>query len=789
MKKINIKKTLVNKQNIIIAVLVTVVFSVLTVGFAAYDQLLSIGGNVNVVKAGTIEITNITLLDGSNLNNPIQPIFETRNSNFNITFNGTEPEYYALYQIEITNNSLEDYVYSGNNIEKNITSSVLGDTADAEIIIEDITNGDVIRAGEIKNIKFRIVINNPNSSATYNVTIDNNFNFTTDSSGNLLASIPTSTIDLTGKKTAQVTVNVINTYSYDRDFYLSQNNNNLILNNNQNIKYTISANSTQSFTFTLKQADDSIFLNGTETTSITMSSNNINNVNIENLEILVDIYVEPDTEIPTVGNASLSILDPDGEVMANWDRIDSEGTPIVNYNILLYNSSNELVKEVNTRSDATSYKFTNIPEESYYIIISGEDEAGNKGTSYMSTATTANGYATKSSTVKLRWVFTVTYTLSSMTTTGENIAYLNQAYNTTFTASNGYTLPSTVTVTMNGVTLSNNTDYTYSSSNKTLKINKVTGNITIRGTATRNTCLVENTKILLANNTYKNIQDIEYNDLLKAYSYEEGRFVNVYPIWIEKKNKASKYHITEFSDGTILKTVGFHGVNNLDKNSFVSVDDKDNFKIGDSIAIFDENSNNFKQVKVKKIIEKDEEVNYYHIVSTRYYNVIANNILTTDGTTILSNLYGFNNNITWPSIRNAIMSNQNNLYRYDEFSDIMPYYMFKGLRVEEGKILSNYGLTKDIFKSYLQGNQLNNEIMKQPIKSNNGNRMWMVTTSDDIVINKDYYLIKEGDNYLIKEPINKIKFKAWYNTGDGKYYNPGEKIKIWYGTYLEAIYE
>ena len=34
-------------------------------------------------------------------------------------------------------------------------------------------------------------------------------------------------------------------------------------------------------------------------------------------------------------------------------------------------------------------------------------------------------------------------------------------------------------------------------------------------------------------------------------------------------------------------------------------------------------------------------------VSTRYYNIVANGILTTDDAVILSNLYGFNNDISW----------------------------------------------------------------------------------------------------------------------------------------------
>ena len=115
--------------------------------------------------------------------------------------------------------------------------------------------------------------------------------------------------------------------------------------------------------------------------------------------------------------------------------------------------------------------------------------------------------------------------------------------------------------------------------------------------------------------------------------------------------------------------------------------------------------------------------------------------------------------------------------------------MFKGLRAEEGKVLSQY-ISKDEFRAYLLENQLNPNMVLLPKTNLFGQRLWMVTTSDDSLnmINSNKYLKVEGSNYIVPEPLKKANFINWYNTSDGKYYNPGEKIRIDMGTHLVAIY-
>ena len=295
-------------------------------------------------------------------------------------------------------------------------------------------------------------------------------------------------------------------------------------------------------------------------------------------------------------------------------------------------------------------------------------------------------------------------------------------------------------------------------------------------------CLVEGTKVKLANG-YKNIEDIEYNDLLETWNYDTGQMVYEYPIWIEKPRTANSYQETKFSDGSVLKTVSFHGVFNKDLNKFVSVDDKKNFKVGTTVAKIE--NGKIKYVKVVSIKKIRKRIKYYHVESTRYYNIIANDFLTTDGYVVFANIYKFGNNITWLNNK-EVMNNQNNLYEYKEFNNKIPYYLFKGLRMTEAKYLENEGLvSKNQLVAILKGTMVNSFRTKKPI-TKNGNRYWMVTLDSDIVTsqNRAKYLIKEGNYY--KLPSNGDS-KTWYNSSDNKYYKSGDKVKVFTSMHFTEV--
>ncbi|NLC48181.1 MAG: hypothetical protein GX758_02355 [Tenericutes bacterium] len=777
------------KKNILLAIFIAVT-CFMTVGYAAYQQILSFSGSLTFKKHNIIEITDVTLLSSSNVDSSLSPEYNKTSVDFDVDFYGNDTIYEIVYSVELKNETANDYVYSEVDFQSVVSTTNGTGTATLTEMVTGIDNGDVILAGTTKVITITLSISTNDQTSTYNVISTANIILNKNVTGSLLASVSPNSGNLQLPSTqTSFTVSIINTYNISRKFTLSLANTNFYIAGNST--FTIAANTTKDYTIIVKPNSEAIFLTNSESSSLILSANGLSNINVGSLTFAVDIYVEPDTSIPEIGPVTLVINNTSGQFQVNWSRLDTGGSSITNYAVLLYNSSDALISTKNTNSDVTTYTFTGIAAGTYYAKVYGEDEAGNTGASYVSTATTSSIYCRRSTSYAMQWTFTVTNVLSNLKSNGATTAALGSTYTATLSASSVlYSLPSTITVKMGGVTLVSGTGYTYSSSTGAVSIPNVNGNIEITATGT-SSCLVEGTKIMLANKTTKNIEDIKYDDLLLVWNYETGSFSYQYPIWLEKESISKTYQLITFSDGSVLKVVGKHGLFDLSSNLFVSTDDKENFKVGSKIAKINSKNNGFDEVIIKKIETKYEKVKYYHVVSTRYYNVIANNMLTTDGTVILSNLYGFNKNITWPSSRNDIINNKENLYTYSDFKDIVPYYMFVGMRMEEAKYLSVYGLSKDIFTYYLLKNQVNEDLWLKPMTNAKSQYLWMVTTSDDNIINKKDYLVTESSLYMLKKPkLNKYKiFIGWYNTVDGKYYQPNDLVSIYSPTHFIAVWK
>ena len=105
----------------------------------------------------------------------------------------------------------------------------------------------------------------------------------------------------------------------------------------------------------------------------------------------------------------------------------------------------------------------------------------------------------------------------------------------------------------------------------------------------------------------------------------------------------------------------------------------------------------------------------------------------------------------------------------------------------EGKNVYNHGLL-DI--SYI-GALLDLSNTVPLMKNDDGNVVWMVTTSDDEVTeeNKQNYLKEYESEYILPKPKKEENFIGWLNTGDNKLYQPGEKIKVVHGLHFIAKYK
>ena len=785
------------KKNIIL-MLFCFAFCLMSVGYALYGETVNLNGNITLQKVGRVEITNASVVSGecSNISNYSNPTYNGLHIEFR--FNTSSENFTATYLVTVTNNSNVPYTYTGFPINAtvdagsqtavpNITSTITH--ADTGAILQ---TGEFLDVGESITIKLKMDFSLSDKNKNMSVTVNGDVSVSQDNSGSLIPTISPLSGNLKGEDTlAPFTLSVINTFKYDRNFSLSSSNENIIIvdsNGSSLNSFTIPANSTKEYKVYLKVKEGSIFLTDKTDTNIILSSNMIDNINVGKIELDVDIDINvTDHEKPEIGNISIMISENNpinGEAIISWNRLDTGGSPIINYYIELVNADSGEVKKYETGSSITSYTASGLSAGNYYARVYGEDEAGNIGSDDCSAG---NSYCPSSDKVYLKWVFNVTYDLDGLEYSGAGTANIYQQYTTTLSLSRWSTkaLPDTVNITMGGKSLVSGTDYTYDSSSGDIIINKVISDINIEASAKNTSCLVEGTKIRLANGNYKNVEDINYDDLLMVYDHENGGVTYEYPIWIEKVKKASVYQKTTFSDGTYLNTYGSHSVFSYDAMNYVNVSDRDKYHVGTRVMKIDSNGKR-KIVSVVKIESINDEINYYHVSSTRYHNVLANDVLTTDGTGVTMYLYNFNDDLTWGNFRDEFLA-KNDLFTYEYLKPIFPKYLYYGYRMAEGKNPYNQGRLDISYIAYL----LNVNNTKEIFKDKDGTNLWMVTTSDDLVnpFNKKKYLRKEDSYYTLPIPKNKNKFIGWLNTGDNKVYRPFDKVKVLHGMHFVAKYE
>ncbi len=766
-----------SKMFLIVTIIVIVTLSFLTIGFASYSELLNLDGSLTVKPQGKIEITDITLVSSQNTSSVQDPTYEDLSASFNITFRraqGYNVRYNAVFSVTITNNTFYKHAIDGNDFTLNFRSN----NGTVNPVVSGITQGEIINPGDSKTFTLTINFTPRGGGNNYNVSGD--MEVVTEEqneTGSVIGSIvTTNTLNLVNNTIAPVEISVINTYSSSKSFTISSASNKFEVtdqNGNALSELTINGNATTNYTIYLKRVSNS-FASSPQTNSLTLTTTEAGTSSIGTVQINVPTdSTIVDNDAPIISNVNATQTSTHGTARVTWNGSDDNA--IVNYTVMYYkveNGNQTLIDTITTTSNATSLDIANLDDATYLFKVYGKDEFGNTATqTEINNATTNSGTCSISPQIIFKWDCSITYNLSNITSSNtNNTITTNSTYSTTLSPANGnlmitYSLPSTITVTMGGNTLSQGTGYTYDSSTGEVQIPNVTDDLVISATANTQTCLVEGTKVRLANGTTKNIENIDYTDLLQVWNYKTGSIGYSYPIWIEKTHSTYMYTEYIFSDGNKLNVSGSHGVFNTDTNTFVKIED---LKIGDHIAKVD-NKGKIHKVSLSKKRQVIKKVNYYHVVSTYFYDIIANNYVTTDDEVSLTNIYKFNSNIKWTNY------STNNRYSYNDFKDILPYNLYVGLRVEDAKKLP---IDIDMFKYYLSKNQLNEDMYKLPITDNKGNVLWTIS------VDNKKELIKENSYYKLP---NNSKVKYYIESNTRKKYNKNEKIKVIHSTHFISI--
>lgn len=789
--KLNIKIN--NKNNIIIVVLCICAILFMTVGFSAYNQTLNFGGSAHLEPNGEIYISSVRTL--SLRHAEASPSWTKNSINFNLKFVGTTEatstsDYTASFEITITNDSFFDNIFSVPNYIPTITRQSNGEQIDSSCLeyqITGISEGDIISSKSSKIFTVNFTFTNPlNEIDTFIINGDLSINVNEEDIASLRASVDSSIIgDLRGtKERTTFTIKVINTYSTAKTFTISLEGNKFLakaVNSSNAPQYTIPANTEQTYEFDVTKASGEQYYYDKSMVNVYITPSGGSNISAGRVSILVDKNSDyNDVEAPTISNVKATIQNTEESVKVTWNCSDDD---VDHYTVITYKSNGEKIGTDTVDCSKTEITISNLEENYYYFTVFGTDINSNTATeAEIKSATTSAGKASRSDDTKLKWNFTVTieqstynYLNEKFTIDKSQIVTVKKGKNYTVKITKKITSPlfpseTNISVTTDGKTR----EFTYDNNlvYATLTINNIQGDIVI--SKKDSTCLAEGTKILLADGSYKNIEDITYTDLLKVYNHKNGETTNVYPIWIEEASTSSRYEKITFSDGSLLKVVNSHSMFDVDKRKYVDVSNTDEFNVG--TRVYKLVNNKLEAVTVTNIEYINEEVKYYNVVSTMHYNIIANDFLTTDTTSSISNIYGFDENAKYSDNYYKISEIDDKL-NYEDVSFI-PYYLYEGLNLKNAKSLLKNGLDIEFLKSFINAKTIS------PI-TKNGEMYFMVTTSQDDVNsdNIESYLYKEGSTYTLP----KIGAKYFEDTASGNIYKEGDCIEIHNSIHLKIV--
>jgi hypothetical protein len=180
-------------------------------------------------------------------------------------------------------------------------------------------------------------------------------------------------------------------------------------------------------------------------------------------------------------------------------------------------------------------------------------------------------------------------------------------------------------------------------------------------------CFVEGTEIMLSSGESKNVEDLDYNDLLLVWNFDQGNLDVSKPLWIKvPQTTDAGYNVITFSDGTVLKTL------QADKGHRIFSKEEGKF-VYPMVCPIGTTTVNVEGEEVTLVSREiiHEEVTFYNIITDHHINVFANGILTS---------CRFNN--IYP-IKDMKFVKDDRIFRTrEEFANIPDEYFF-GLRLAE----------------------------------------------------------------------------------------------------------
>lgn len=210
-----------------------------------------------------------------------------------------------------------------------------------------------------------------------------------------------------------------------------------------------------------------------------------------------------------------------------------------------------------------------------------------------------------------------------------------------------------------------------------------------------NPCVTGDTLVTLADGTKKRIDSVTYDDQLLVWDSFKGEFTTSSAAIIFDHGFNNNTVITlNFSDGTVVKVTNLHQFMNMTLNKYVSIDKDSVYQfVGHEFVKYVDGKCDV--VTLVSYDIKTEYVDAWGIISAFHYNILVEDMLSTDFMLQdydLFNYFTYGQNVKFDTTKMQNDIEKYGLYTYDDFDEYLTYEQFVGFNVQYFKIPVEKGL-------------------------------------------------------------------------------------------------
>lgn len=239
---------------------------------------------------------------------------------------------------------------------------------------------------------------------------------------------------------------------------------------------------------------------------------------------------------------------------------------------------------------------------------------------------------------------------------------------------------------------------------------KITGDTTIELTASK--CVAEGSKITLADGSTKNIEDLNYDDMLIGWDFVTGKYVSVPAsiLWNHGKYLTNVINL-KFSDGTIIRVVEEHGFFDIGENSYVFINENNYESYLHHTFVKTTYANGTFINESFELIDAyitEETIGVYSLQTAYTINFVVDGALsiTPMATDALISYFEMGDNLMYDQEKMQADIEKYGLYTYEDFAEYVTYEQFVAfngayLKVAVGKGLITWEEILELIRAFV----------------------------------------------------------------------------------------